>query len=104
MVRLRIGRGTGVWSITLLALSFMIVGVFTETQAEDEATLELPPPATVEETVSPLDMTFYERAKRRPITNWFKDKLKDMPPFTSDTQLNLQLRTYYFFDEGLDRT
>ncbi len=94
----------GVGSLILLALSFMIVGVFTETRAEDEATLELPPPATVEETIGPLDMTWYEWAKRRPITNWLKDKLKDMAPFIRDTDLNVQLRTYYFFDEGLDRT
>ena len=103
MVGWKIGRSMGCWTIIILAVSFMIVAVFTEARAEDEATLELPPPATVEETIGPLDMTFYEWAKRRPITNWFKDKLKDMPPFIRDTDLNLQLRTYYFFDEGLDR-
>ena len=49
-------------------------------------------------------MSFYERVKPPPITDWLKEKLKDMPPFIRDTDLNLQLRTYYFFDEGLDRT
>ena len=104
MMRWGVGRVVLVESIIILAGILMVLAVFTETRAEDEATLELPPPATVEETVSPMDMTFYEWAKRRPITNWFKDKLKDMPPFIRDTDLNLQLRTYYFFDEGLDRT
>ncbi len=104
MVGWKIGRSTGFWTIIILALSFMIVAVFTEIRAEDEATLEMPPPATVEETIGPMDMTFYEWAKRRPITNWFKDKLKDMAPFIRDTDLNVQLRTYYFFDEGLDRS
>jgi hypothetical protein len=50
MARWKIGRGIKVGSAILLALSFMIVGVFTETRAEDEASIELPPPATVEET------------------------------------------------------
>jgi hypothetical protein len=104
MVRLMVGRGMGVWSIIALALSFLLTGLFTEIRAEDEASLELPPPATVEEIVSPLDMTFYEWAKRRPITSWFKDKLKDMPPFIRDTDLNLQLRTYYFFQQELDHS
>jgi hypothetical protein len=104
MVRWKIGRSLGVGGTIFLVLSLMILAVFTESRAEDEANLELPPPATVEETVSPLDMTFYQFAKRRPITNWLKDKLKDMPPFIRDTDLNLQLRTYYFLDEGLDRT
>lgn len=82
----------------------MMSAFLRESRAEDEATLELPPPATVEETVGPMDMTFYQWAKRRPITNWLKDKLKDMPPFIRDTDLNLQLRTYYFFQEDLDRS
>ncbi len=104
MMRWRVGRIVLVERFIILAGMLMVLAVFTETRAEDEASLELPPPATVEETVSPLDMTFYEWAKRRPITNWFKDKLQDMPPFIRDTDLNLQLRTYYFLDEGLDRT
>jgi hypothetical protein len=104
MVRLSIGRVVRVGSIILLAFGFTMVAALTETRAEDEASLELPPPATVEDTVSPMDMTFYEWAKRRPITGWFKDKLKDMPPFLRDTDLNLQLRTYYFFQQELDRS
>ena len=104
MMRWRVGRIVLVERFIILAGMLMVLAVFTETRAEDEASLELPPPATVEETVSPLDMTFYDWAKRRPITNWLKDKLQDMPPFIRDTDLNLQLRTYYFLDEGLDRT
>ena len=57
-----------------------------------------------DEAISSLDMSFYEWAERRPITNWAKDKLKDMPPFIRDTKLTLQLRTYYFFQEDLDRS
>ena len=104
MIRGGSGRVVLVESIIILAGILMVLAVFTESRAEDEATLELPPPATVEETVSPMDMSFYELVRRRPITNWLKDKLKDMPPFIRDTKLNLQLRTYYFFDEGLGRT
>ena len=103
MIRWGVGRVVLVEGVIILAGILMVLALFTESRAEDEATLELPPPATVEETIGPLDMTFYEWAKRRPITNWLKDKLKDMPPFIRDTDLNLQLRTYYFFDEGLDR-
>lgn len=87
-----------------LVISFAIVGVYADTWADNEANLELPPPATVEEIVSPLDMSFYEWVKRRPITTWLKDKLKDMPPFLRDTDLNLQLRTYYLFEQGFDHS
>ncbi len=86
------------------ALSLIILAVCTESRADDEPNLELPPPATVEETVSPLDMTFYEFVRRRPITTRLKDKLKDMASFVRDTQLNLQLRSYYFFQQDLDRS
>ena len=104
MIRRGIGRSIRFGSIILLAMSFMFLTVFTESRAEDEANLELPPPATVEEIVSPMDMSFFELAERRPITSWLKDKLKDMPPFIRDTKLTLQLRTYYFFQEDLDRS
>jgi hypothetical protein len=104
MARRGSGRGIGIGSIILLALSFLLVGVLTETRAEDEAILELPPPTTVEETISPMDMSFYERVRARPITSWVKEKVKDMPSFISDMHLNLQLRTYYFFQQNLDRS
>ena len=80
MMRWGVGRVVLVESIIILAGILMVLAVFTESRAEDEATLELPPPATVEETVSPMDMSFYELVRRRPITSWLKDKLKDMRP------------------------
>jgi hypothetical protein len=104
MVRWGVRRVVLVKSIILLAGILMVLAVFTEIRAEDEANLELPPPATVEETVSPMDMTFYEWVRRRPITSWFKEKIKDLPPFISDMHLNLQLRTFYFFQQNLDNS
>jgi hypothetical protein len=104
MVRRRTGRGIEIGCIIVFSLSFMLVGGLTEIRAEDEANLELPPPATVEETLSPMDMTFYEWVRRRPITSWFKEKTKDLPPFISDMRLNLQLRTLYFFQQNLDNS
>ena len=104
MVRWGVRRVVLVESIIIIAGILMVLAVFTESRAEDEASLELPPPATVEETVSPMEMSFYERLRPPPVTDWLKEKLKDMPPFIRDTHLNLQLRTYYFFDEGLDGT
>ncbi len=59
MARLKIGHCIGVGSIMCFALSFIISAVCTERQADDESTLELPPPVTVEETVRQMDMTFY---------------------------------------------
>ena len=104
MVRHGIDRRIWLCSIILLALSFMIAACLSESRADTEATLELPPPATVEETVSPMEMSFLERLKPPPITDWLKQKLKDMPPFIRDTDLNVQLRTFYFFQEDLDRS
>ena len=104
MIRRGIGHSIVVESIILLALSFMLLVLFTESRAEDEASLELPPPATVEETISPMEMSFFELIKPPPVTDWLKQKLKDMPPFIRDTKLSLQLRTFYFFQEDLDRS
>jgi hypothetical protein len=104
MVRRGSGRRVVMGSTILLALIFIIAWVYTESRADTEATLELPPPATVEDTISPMEMSFYERVKPPRVTDWLKQKLKDMPPFIRDTDLNLQLRTYYFFQEDLDRS
>jgi|GEM_PF-5236306 len=100
----KIGHSVVVGSIFLLTLGVLIITAITESLADTEATLEFPPPATVEETLSPMDMSFLERKKPPPITDWLKQKLKDTPPFIRDTDLNLQLRTFYFFQEDLDRS
>src|SRR5690606_5796346 len=54
----KIGHSVVVGSIFLLALSVLILTAITESRADTEATLEFPPPATVEETLSPMDMSF----------------------------------------------
>lgn len=104
MGQTKIGHSVVVGSIFLLAFGVLILTAITESRADTEATLEFPPPATVEETLSPMDMSFLDRIKRPPITDWLKQKLKDTPPFIRDTDLNLQLRTFYFFQEDLDRS
>jgi len=70
--------------------------------AQSEPALELPPPSSVEEIVSPLELSFVPKPERPRVTEWLKDQLADVPPFLRDSKLNLHVRSGYFFEEQFD--
>lgn len=72
--------------------------------AQSEPALELPPPSSVEEMVSPLELSFAPKPERPRATEWLKDQLASSPPFLRDSKLNLHIRSGYFFQEQFDNS
>lgn len=61
-----------------------------------------PPPTTTEEIETPLQRTFLAPARKEPLFPWVRQKLKELPPFFADTQLEARFRTYYLHKDRTD--
>ena len=70
--------------------------------AQEAVSLERPSPSSVDDVVTPMDETFKKPSERVPLTQALKDKLKDAPSFFRDTKLDVNLRTYYFYQDNFD--
>ena len=86
----------------LLVVAGLVTLVFAtpKSWAQEDIAAEGPPPASVEQSISPIGRSF-ERPFRllppRPLFfPWLKEQLKDMPAFFRDTKLDVNQRTYYF--------
>jgi len=63
---------------------------------------EQPVPESVDQVVTPMELTFQEKPEIPRFFPWLKEELKDTPAFFRDTKLNLNLRTYYFYRDKYD--
>jgi hypothetical protein len=54
-----------------------------------------PPPSSASEIETPIQRVFREAPVRPPLFPWVRQRLQDLPPFFSDTQLEARFRTYY---------
>ena len=54
-----------------------------------------PPPSSASEIETPIQRVFREAPVRSPLFPWVRQRLQDLPPFFSDTQLEARFRTYY---------
>jgi outer membrane porin, OprD family len=63
-----------------------------------------PVPESVDQVVTPMELSFQEKPKIPRFFPWLKEQLKDTPPFFRDTKLNLNFRTYYFYRDKYDDT
>jgi len=61
-----------------------------------------PPPESVDQVTSPIEMTFQEKPAVPRFFPWMKEQLKDTPDFFRDTKLNLNIRTYYLYRDKYD--
>ena len=62
-------------------------------------------PDSAEQLETPIQLTFQPKRWRPGLFfSWFKEKLKDAPPFFRDTKLNINLRTFYFDREKYDKS
>lgn len=84
----------------IIALFFLCASAW----AQSEPALQLPPPGSVEEVVTPLEMSFRPRPERPRVTEWLESQLKDAPPFLRDSKLNLHIRSAYFFQDEFDES
>jgi len=54
-------------------------------------------PESVDQVVSPMELSFQEKAKIPRFFPWLKDQLKHTPAFFRYTKLNLNIRSFYFY-------
>ncbi len=72
--------------------------------AQSEPALQLPPPASVEEIVTPMEFSFMKKPLRPLVTEWLKERLENTHPFLRDSKLTLHIRSGYFFEEQFDNS
>jgi len=59
-------------------------------------------PESVDQVVSPIDLSFKEKPEIPRFFPWLKEQLKDTPAFFRDTKLDLNFRTCYFYRDKYD--
>ncbi len=98
------------WQVLMAAAFFMVALGFlamlplgsTPVMAQEYIRDQEPVPESVDEVVSPIELSFQEKPKIPRFFPWLKEKLKDTPAFFRDTKLDLNVRTYYFDREKYD--
>jgi hypothetical protein len=88
------------------AISFMVMLPWglAHVLAQEAAYWEEPTPTTVEESISPIERSYIEKVARAGLVAQLKEHLKDMDPFFRDTKLDVNLRTYYFYQDNYPNT
>ena len=71
-------------------------------QAQEVISQEQPTPSSVDEITTPIERSFIERIPRPGFFPWLKEQLKDTPAFFRDTELDLNLRSFYFNRDKFD--
>src|SRR4026207_1682919 len=92
-------RGRRVWLgiFTLRMLcSLLQFGAASRTCAQEVISQEETTPSSVDEIVTPIERSFIDRIPRPGFFPWLTEQLKDTPVFFRDTQLDLNLRSFYF--------
>ena len=54
-----------------------------------------PPPSTTKEIESPIETVFPEELEKRPLFPRLRERVRDLPPFFADMQIEARYRTYY---------
>ena len=78
--------------IIFLHISFLSKTSFAIEYIRDES----PSPDSVEELESPIGESFRIQPRKEVMFPRFREYIKKLPPFFSDTQLDVNFRTYYF--------
>jgi hypothetical protein len=85
--------------LVITVLIILLLGS-TPVAAQEYIRDEQPIPDSVDQVVSPMEQAFKEKPKIPRFFPWLKEQLKDTPPFIRDTNLNLKVRTYYFYKDN----
>jgi hypothetical protein len=89
--------------ITILSSAlFLLAAAVSRVKAQDVISQEEPSPSSVDEITTPIERSFIERFPRPGFFPWFKEQLKDAPPFFRDTKLDVNLRSFYFRRDKFD--
>jgi hypothetical protein len=76
-------------------VAIVLLGSASSTRAQESIAQEEPPPASVEQSETPMERSFRILPERPGVFPWLKEKIQDLPPFFRDTKLDVNLRTYY---------
>jgi hypothetical protein len=99
--RIRISTGA-----LLMAVMVAVLGMASRSWAQEAIAEQAPPPASVEQSVSPMESLverpFWLLPERAHLVTWLKDRVKDAPPFFRDAELDLNLRTFYLNATNFD--
>jgi hypothetical protein len=86
--------------IAAMGLMVLLLWSTTSVLAQEAVSQEEPTTTSVEESVSPIERSFVEKAARPGFFPWLKEQVKDADPFFRDTKLDVNLRTYYFYRDN----
>ena len=81
----------------------MVVWGSTLVLAQEYIGNEGPVPESVDQVVTPMEVTFQGKPEIPRFFPWLKEQLKDTPAFFRDTKLDLNLRTYYLYRDQYRR-
>ncbi len=87
------------FTAALGVLALLPVGI-TPVMAQEYIRDEEPVPDSVDQVVSPMELSFQEKAKIPRFFPWLKEQLKDTPAFFRDTKLNLNIRSFYLYRDN----
>jgi hypothetical protein len=76
-------------------VAMVLLGAASRSWAQESIAQEEPPPASVEQSTTPIERSYRIFPERPGVFPWLKEKIQDLPPFFRDTKLDLNLRTYY---------
>jgi hypothetical protein len=91
-----------VWIFAVALILFAIAATVSRVNAQDIISQEHPTPSSVDEIRTPIERSFLERIPRPGFFPWLKEQVKDAPPFFRDTELDLNLRSFYFRRDKFD--
>ena len=88
----------------IFPVSFLLflIAIATPAWAQEYITNQDRVPDSVDQVVSPMDLSFQEKGEIPRFFPWLKERLKDTPPFLRDTKFGLNIRTYYFFRDNYE--
>src|SRR5262245_12773144 len=92
----------GLLITTLAAVWLLLSGLDTEIGAQEIILLEYPFPSSVDDDVTPIEVSFREYVFPAPMFPSLKQQLKDAPAFFRDTQLDFNTRSYYFYRDRFE--
>jgi len=93
------GLGPALYLIVFFTVFWLPAGHRTA-WAQEAISQEEPTPASVEESVSPIERSFTAKAAGPRLFPQLKEKLKDADPFFRDTRIDINLRTYFFYRDN----
>ncbi|MGD9975514.1 MAG: OprD family outer membrane porin [Desulfatirhabdiaceae bacterium] len=96
------GTGSHHSAILLVILLAAIWLYPTSGQADESISQENPTPGSVDEVLTPIDISFMEKLGLPGLFPRLKEKLQDTPPFFRDSKLDLNARSFYFYKDNYD--